>query len=460
MNMKKLSVLGLFIFALISFNSCETEDDVVFTTQDPEGFVFTNSILDNYVLAPGTSSNLGERFTWGTADFGVPTNTTYELQSSISGDFTDANVVSSTNSNEIAMTIGQMMTVAAEAGLDNDPDSPAPNTGSFSVRLRAYAGDNGGASDAFSNSLVINVELLESTGGGGSGIMPAVWGVVGSGYNDWGGAGPDGQFYTTDQADVFVAYVTLISGEIKFRANNDWNDPLGDFGDDGADGTLDAGGSNIAVTAGTYKITLDLSNNTYSLDEYSYGIVGSGYNDWGNDGPDAKFYYDYTTNTFKVGVQLLDGEIKFRANNDWNDPLGDFGDTNADGTLDGGGDNIAVTAGHYTVTLDFVNNTYTIVEDDIWGVVGSGYNDWGGDGPDFALTQIQPGLYSGDIAVLVNGEVKFRANNDWNSGLGDYGDSGNDGTIDAGGDNIAVDAGSYRVTLNVNEGTYMLNKIQ
>jgi hypothetical protein len=447
--MKKISILGLFIFALISFNSCETEDDVVFTTQDPAGFVFTNSTLDNYVLAPGTSSNLGERFTWGSADFGVPTNTTYELQSSVSGDFTDANFVAETNSNEIAMTIGQMMTVAAEAGLDNDPDSPAPNTGSFSVRLRAYAGDNGGANDTFSNTLVINVELLESTGGGGSGIMPATWGVVGSGYNDWGGAGPDGQFYTTEDADVYVAYVTLIDGEIKFRENNEW---VNDFG--GANGTLEAGGANIAVTAGNYKITLDVSGGTYSIDPFSWGVVGSGYNDWGGAGPDAKFYYDYTTDTFKVGVKLLDGEIKFRQNNEW---VTDFGDTGADGTLDGGGDNIAVSAGHYEITLNFNDNTYSIESANVWGIVGSGYNDWGGAGPDFALTQVNPDIFYGDVVTLLDGEIKFRANNEW---VSDFGDTGNDGTLDAGGDNIAVTAGLYRVQLDVANGTYMLNKIQ
>ena len=449
--MKKLSILGLFIFALISFNSCETEDDVVFTTQDPEGFVFTNSTLDNYVLAAATSSNLGERFTWGDADFGTPTNITYELQSSISGDFTDANVVSSTTSNEIAVTIGQMMSIAMEAGLDNDPDSPEPNTGAFSVRLRAYPGDTGSGTEVFSNVMVLNVELLESTGSGGGGIMPASWGVVASGYNDWGGAGPDGQFYTTGDADVFVAYVTLIDGEIKFRENNEW---VNDFGDDGADGTLDAGGANIAVTAGTYKITLDIAGGTYMMEPFSWGVVGSGYNDWGGAGPDAKFYYDYTTDTFKVGVRLIDGEIKFRMNNEW---VMDFGDTGADGTLDAGGDNIPVTAGHYQITLNFNDSTYAIESADVWGVVGSGYNDWGGAGPDFALTQVNPGVFYGDIATLIDGEIKFRANNEWAM---DFGDTGADGTLDAGGDNIAVTAGLYRVWLNTNDNTYQLNKIQ
>ncbi len=207
--MKKLSILGLFIFALISFNSCETEDDIVFTTQTPEGFVFTNSIIDSYVLTASTSSNLGERFTWASADFGVSTNTSYELQSSITGDFTDAAIVNTTTGNEIAMTIGQMMSVATEAGLDNDPDSAEPNTGSFSVRVRALTGDTGGADDVFSNVLVINVELLEGDGSGSSGIALSTWGIVGSGYNDWGGAGPDGQFYTTSDADVYVAYAKL-----------------------------------------------------------------------------------------------------------------------------------------------------------------------------------------------------------------------------------------------------------
>ena len=31
------------------------------------------------------------------------------------------------------------------------------------------------------------------------------------------------------------------------------------YGDDGADGTMDASGANIAVSAGTYNITLDFS---------------------------------------------------------------------------------------------------------------------------------------------------------------------------------------------------------
>ena len=39
----------------------------------------------------------------------VPTNVTYQLQKSITGDFTDAETVGATTGNEIAITIGDML---------------------------------------------------------------------------------------------------------------------------------------------------------------------------------------------------------------------------------------------------------------------------------------------------------------------------------------------------------------
>jgi hypothetical protein len=272
---------------------------------------------------------------------------------------------------------------------------------------------------------------------------------VGSGYNNWG-AFADAPFYTTNTDGVYVAYVNLLDGEIKFRENNDWTN---NFGDTGVDGTLDAGGDNIVVTAGDYKITLNLNDNTYSIDAFTWGVVGSGYNDWGGAGPDAKFFYDYTTDTFKVGVKLIDGEIKFRLNNDWGT---NYGDTGVDGTLDNGGDNIVVTAGFYMITLDFNTNTYTMEEANLWGIVGSGYNDWGAT-PDFILTEVNPGIWVAENVTLLDGEIKFRVNEDWGT---NYGDTGVDGILDNGGDNIAVTAGNYIIFLDLTDEsspTYTIN---
>ena len=87
------------------------------------------------------------------------------------------------------------------------------------------------------------------------------WGLVGDATtNGWDG--PDMEMYQT-APDQYAIYAELNSGEIKFRFNEDWGN---NYGDDGADGTIEAGGANIAVSsAGTYYITLDLGSLTYTM---------------------------------------------------------------------------------------------------------------------------------------------------------------------------------------------------
>lgn len=443
--MKNFKIILVLIAAIISFNSCE-KDELVFTAKAPGEFTFTNTFLSEYVLTSTTSANIGERFTWESQSFEAPTAVTYELQGSVLGDFTDMTVIGSTSGNDLAVTVGKLLSMANEAGLDNDPNSDNPNTGDVYFRLRAYSGNN--AIETLSSVQTLTLVLPEIVDNGGSGVSVSNWGVVGSGYNNWG-AFADGAFYTTSDADVIVSYVTLVDGEIKFRLDNDWGT---NYGDDGGDGTLEADGANIAVTAGIYKITVNTSSNTYTIEPFSFGIVGSGYNNWGSDGPDAKVYYDYTSDTWKAGVKLLDGEIKIRLNNDWGT---NYGDDGADGTLDLDGANIAVTAGHYLLTVDLNAGTYTLEAADVWGVVGSGYNDWGAT-PDFSLTALNTETVVGDIVTLIDGEIKFRVNNDWGV---NYGDNGT-GVLEADGGNIAVTAGLYRVVINLTDNTYALNKIQ
>ena len=444
--MKKITILALLILASIGFNSCEDDDRFEFIAQAPqEKLEFVNSFQDEYVLTNQTTANLAERFVWVTPDFEVQTIIDFEIHGSINEAFDTFTVLGSTTENEIGISIGQMKSLATEAGLDNDPDTAEPNTGNLYFRLRASVGTQG-ETETFSDTQTLTVTIPEITAPS-SGVSVSSWGVVGSGYNNWG-AYADAPFYTTDQDNVLVAYVTLLDGEIKFRENNDWGNNIGD---DGADGTLEADGANIVSTAGHYKIVLDLNANTYTIEQFSWGVVGSAWNDWGNDGPDAKFHYDYTTDTFKLGVKLLDGEMKFRFNNDWGT---NFGDTGADGTLEDGGDNIVTTAGFYAISLDLNNNTYTIESADLFGIVGSGYNDWGNDGPDFTFTEVNPGIWIAEIVTLVDGEIKFRVNEDWGV---NFGDTGADGTLDDGGDNIVVTAGDYRIFLDFNLGTYSIN---
>ena len=438
------------ILALVGFNSCQEDDDLEFIAAPQGEFQFTNTFLQEYILPAGNdvNTNIGVLFTWNPADFDVPTNVSYEVQYSVLGDFSDVMQVSSIGviqDTQATISIAGLKSLAEEAGLDNDPDTTEPDTGDLSFRIRGFVGDASSTTESYSAVQTITLKLLEAPTTGGSGAFEiASWGVVGSGYNNWGGFA-DGKFYTTDTPGVIVSYVNLIDGEIKFRENNAWG---GDLGDANLDGILDADAdNNIAVTAGDYKITIDTNDMSYTIEEFSWGIVGSGFNDWGNAGPDAKLYYDYTTDTFKASVALLDGDIKFRMNNTWG---GDLGDANLDGILDADADNnIAVTAGHYLVTVDLKNNSYSIEVADVWGVVGSGYNDWGNAGPDAHLTEIQPGVWFAENITLLDGEIKFRQNDTWG---GDYGDANADNILDQDADNnIASEAGNYVISIDFND---------
>lgn len=190
-------------------------------------------------------------------------------------------------------------------------------------------------------------------------IKASEWGVVGSATpNGWNG--PDIKMWNSTDGNL-VAYATLSAGEIKFRKNNDWGVNLG-----GSNGTLSSGGSNIAVTAGTYKITINVSKNTYTIETYSWGIIGSGARGWG-DNDDVAMTYEGSTNSWVVKNIALDGEIKFRLNHSWGTNFGadstDNPATALEGDIKSGGNNIKVTAGTYNVSFSFdANNkgTYKI----------------------------------------------------------------------------------------------------
>ncbi len=122
-------------------------------------------------------------------------------------------------------------------------------------------GINGGWGGNRTTSALVNlfdVNLSDLQAGLGA---ASTWGIVGSAANDWG-ATPDLTMHETGTAGVLETFVTLIDGEWKFRENNDWTNNFGDTGDDG---TLESNGDNMIVTAGAYKIALDLNTNTYTI---------------------------------------------------------------------------------------------------------------------------------------------------------------------------------------------------
>jgi hypothetical protein len=348
------------------------------------------------------------------------------------------------NMNAIPLTNAQLNNLAIQSGI------PVDTAGNLELRVRSVITDaaSGSVLERTTTPITINVTtyltVLDLT---------TTWGIVGSAANNWG-ATPDLPMFKTAEDGVLVAYVNLTAGEWKFRENNDWGSNLGSGA---AADDVSPGGGNFSTDAGSYKITLNLNTNKFIKENFSLGIVGGAYNNWGAT-PDFMLEYDQYSDVFRGIVTLIDGEMKFRMNNDWGTNWGDDG---ADGTLEEGGANIVVTAGIYIATVNMNDLSYSLEPiTNVWGLVGGAYNNWGAS-PDaqFKRDWSRPfdDIWILNDVTLIDGEYKFRSNNDWGT---NYGDDGSDGTLENGGANIVAVAGTYSFVLDFSDPanpTYTIN---
>ncbi|MDM1547617.1 SusE domain-containing protein [Empedobacter falsenii] len=333
---KYISLACASIFAL---SACNDDEDII--KLDPSTFVapkVETPASSTIELLEENATNTAMTFNWSAANYGTNTPPKYELQIDIKGDnFKNHQVLTSTSTLTADVTVKELNLAVIALGLEPFKE------GEIEYRIVSTVGTPG------SQQLISNVNILKITPYPTD--LSTNWGVVGSATpNGWDG--PDVQFWKTDVTNVFVAYTDLKGGEIKFRQDNKWELDYG-----GSNGKLEKGGKNIAVDAGTYKITMDLTNLTYKLDKYSWGLVGDATaNGW--DGPDQKLSYDGALDAWTITTTLKDGEFKFRLNNDWGTNYG--GTSNAGELTDKDGANIKIKAGKYKITANFTKKTYTV----------------------------------------------------------------------------------------------------
>ncbi len=107
------------------------------------------------------------------------------------------------------------------------------------------------------NKFAIDIDALNTALG-----TLSDWGLVGSATPNGWGSTDDIEMYQTG-TNQYAIYTDLAVGEMKFRFDEDWGN---NYGDTGLDGSLEPGGGNLPIpVAGTYFITLDLDNLTYSI---------------------------------------------------------------------------------------------------------------------------------------------------------------------------------------------------
>jgi starch-binding outer membrane protein SusE/F len=435
--MKKTIInIGLLLSLIVVFTACEKDQLQAVLNSNATPVVSLSA--PSVVLSKDLENNEVLSITWSSPNFGYDAAPVYAiLLDKKGGDFSKAFNYSAGKDLKKTFKGAELNNILVALGL------PAGSASDLDIKVQARLSEK--------SVLTSPLSALKATGYLDKLDLSSPWGVVGSAYNEWG-AFADAEFFKTSEKDVFVSYVTLKDGEFKIRKNNDW---AVNYGDDGANGTLEAGGANMMSKAGQYKIVFNAAKLTIKVEKYSWGVVGSAFNDWGAT-PDGGLSYDPFSDQWRGILTLKDGEFKIRQNSDW---AVNYGDDGANGTLEAGGANVAVKKGTYLITANFNDNKFTVQKvSNYWGLVGSA-TPKGWDGPDvpmnldfsnFSKDFDTKGVWIAKNVKLTEGEIKFRANNDW--GI-NFGDDGANGSLEAGGANIVAKAGVYDVLLDFSKST-------
>ncbi|RYY53832.1 MAG: SusF/SusE family outer membrane protein [Chitinophagaceae bacterium] len=276
---------------------------------------------------------------------------------------------------------------------------------------------------------------------------------------------------------VFYMYVYLVGGqEMKFLNGQAFPPAAGavDWGMGGAAGDLTADGeSNIPVaTSGVYRITADLNNMKYYLQQGRMATVGGATDaGWNPPGVFPSQELGFVGTNLFLGVSNFKGgdEFKMIDSDSWPGGGGpvnqtrDYGRGATEGVLAENNESnfTGPAAGLNRVIWDGsdpLNLKYQVITATEMRIVGNGMQavpDWN-PGASPQMTYSGNGVWTLTLALKANAEIKFLAGNDW--GAFDYEDAsgGSQATGVArkiqwtGGDNFKTPAvaGTYTVTLN------------
>lgn len=381
--MKKLLILSFAFFAIIGFNACSSEDDVVFVAQpDPEGISFTCSFSSSYLLTQTTLENTAERFVWNTVDYEVPTNEIYELQGSIDPEFNSFSLLGTTGENNVAITVQQLWDLAADAGLDNDPTTTdMPNSGQLYFRVVASAGTEGGMA-VTSEVQALTVVILEAAEEEEP-ALPNFFLVGDATAPGWDPNNNNTPLFRDPENPAIFYFTGRFAGGaevegFKLLETTEWQPQWGlDNGSLSNSTLLGADPTAFPVTTDAYfTFTINMDEMTYTFEEYdasgvatyeTIGFLGSatlGLYDTGADGWGADV--DFTQSVFNPhvwyanNIELINGDIKFRAADAWDISWGTDSGALSDQTTPGG-PNIPVTAGFYDIWFNDLDGRYILI---------------------------------------------------------------------------------------------------
>lgn len=345
--MKKLNLFIFVLAGLFVFASCEDSLGPTLST-NVEQSSFTNAPSgEHIVLTEESADETAFELEWSKPGVGFRAAADYTVQMALAGtDFAETTEIVQTSANSYSITIGEFNNRLIAAGLPANVDSD--------IEMRVVTDINDDVETMYSEPIAMTVTPYFVDVSYPQIFVPGGYQSA-SGYgNDW--TPEDAPPLTSVESnDRYEGYVYMANGgnQFKFTPERNWD---ADYGDSGADGSLDFQGDNIELSdAGYYKMNVNMNTETYTIMNTDWGLIGDATP--GGWDADTDMTYDPDAKVWTLDVSLSTGFIKFRANDAWDL---EYGDNEGDGVLDEGGSDIEITeSGNYTVELDLSEAPYT-----------------------------------------------------------------------------------------------------
>lgn len=344
---------SLLLSTSILFLGASCEDDVELTYLKEVRFSAPiEASPSTLVLTNETKYDIVETISWQDAEFPVDAPITYALQFTTVSDTIGSTAWAHPIKIEVgeavlskSFTGNEMNQMALALGLEMDVASH------IAVRLEATLDRK-----AYSKPIVLTVTP----------ITPAV--VFGQIYIPGSYNGFDPSTAATLEAidsGVYQGFLTFPSGQLEFQLTTDQTGEQF-YGADSNGNLTEGGENNLSVPlAGSYQITVNLNNMSFTAVPYSWGVIGTATpGGWDSD---TDMVYDYQLDAWKFTGALVPGALKFRLNNSWDINYGPFNNDEGVVYLDNPGAHTIAEAGNYTVTF-FIDPSipaaadYTVVQ--------------------------------------------------------------------------------------------------
>ncbi len=341
MKLQMKNISFIFLLAMLFAIACEKEQNNPYLKYGAVPAISKPATKAALVLKEDKAKDIATEIVWSAADFGFDAGISYEVQLDLKGaNFKEpitlgiVNALSLTN-----LTVEKLNTISAGKGLD--PDKAAD------MEIRVIAKINSKV-----NTLVSTVIPIKVTPYKAALNFPKLQ-VAGS-HQGWNPADNNTVIYSLKSDNKYEGFINFPANtEFKYTVGPSWTL---NYGDKGADGTLDKDGDNLkATTAGYYRLRANLNDFSHSVDLTEWGLIGSATaNGWDSD---QNMTFDAAKSEWVITTGLKAGEIKFRANDAWGM---NFGDNGANGSLEYDGANIAIAAeGNYEIRLNLSSPFYT-----------------------------------------------------------------------------------------------------